>query len=96
MTDIVKAFCNRIEQAGYYAAFYANPNWLDNYLYSNELLGRYDLWLAQWNIESPSKPCGIWQYSSEGYVPGIDGKVDLDYAYIDYPSLMKSHKLNGY
>ena len=96
ITDMVKAFCNRIEQAGYYAAFYTNLDWLDNYLYSNELLGKYDLWLAQWNIESPSKPCGIWQYSSEGYVPGIDGKVDLDYAYIDYPSLMKSHKLNGY
>ena len=96
MTDIVKAFCNRIEQAGYYAAFYANPNWLDSYLYSNELLGRYDLWLAQWKIASPSKPCGIWQYTSEGYVPGIDGNVDLDYAYIDYPSLMKSYKLNGY
>ena len=36
-TDICISFCETIENAGYYAMIYANPNWLKNYLYSNEL-----------------------------------------------------------
>lgn len=45
-TDICKAFCEEIEKAGYYAMIYANKNWLDNYLYADELLKHFDLWLA--------------------------------------------------
>ena len=96
ITDIVKAFCNRIEQAGYYASFYANPNWLNNYMYSDELLNRYDLWLAHWGVNEPSRNCGIWQYTSKGSVPGINGNVDLNYAYKDYLSIMRGEHLNGY
>ena len=96
LTDIVKAFCNTIESAGYYAAFYASPHWLNNFLYSDELLNRYDLWLAHWGVDSPSRKCGIWQYTSEGSVPGIVGNVDLDYAYKDYPTIMRNLRRNGY
>ncbi len=96
LTDMVKAFCDTIESAGYYAAFYANPNWLDNLLYSDELLNRYDFWLAHWGVDSPSRKCGIWQYTSEGSVPGIVGNVDLDYAYKDYPTIMRNLRRNGY
>ena len=96
ITDMVKAFCSRIEQAGYYASFYANPNWLNNYMYSDELLSIYDFWLAHWGVGEPSRKCGIWQYTSEGSVPGINGNVDLDYAYKDYPSVMREEHLNGY
>ena len=60
-TDIVKAFCSEIEKAGYYAMFYCNLNWLNNYLIKEELLPKYDLWLAQWNVGAPSVPCGRWR-----------------------------------
>lgn len=96
LTEIVKAFCNRIEKAGYYACVYCNPNWINNYLYKNELFPRYDLWLAHWEIAAPSCNCGIWQHTSTGKVPGINGYVDLDYSYKDYPSIMKSRHLNGF
>ena len=95
-TDIVKAFCSEIEKHGYYAMFYCNLNWLNNYLYKDELLTKYDLWLAQWNIDKPSCTCGIWQYSSTGEIDGIYGNVDLDVSYKNYPEIMQSKGLNGF
>lgn len=95
-TDIVKAFCEEIEKAGYYAMFYCNLNWLNNYLYKDELTQKYDLWLAQWNVQSPSHKCGIWQYSSVGNINGIDGRVDLNISYKNYPEIIKNKCLNRY
>ena len=95
-TDIVKAFCSEIERAGYYAAFYCNLNWLNNYLIRDELLPKYDLWLAEWNKDKPSCSCGLWQYSSVGKVDGINGNVDLNVAYKDYANIMKNKGLNGF
>jgi GH25 family lysozyme M1 (1,4-beta-N-acetylmuramidase) len=45
------------------------------------------LWIAHWNVASPTLPANdwqgngwkIWQYSNCGAVPGIDGCVDLDF-----------------
>lgn len=38
------------------------------------------IWVAQWNDECTYKhPYIMWQYSSKGRVPEIDGNVDLDY-----------------
>lgn len=93
-TDIVKAFCAAIENAGYYAMYYCNLNWLKNYLYAKEL-AKYDLWLAQW-AQSPSVDCGIWQFSSSGTLDGISGNVDMDMAYKDYPKIMRTNGLNGF
>ena len=95
-TDIIKAFCSEIEKHGYYAMFYCNLNWLNNYLYKDELLPKYDLWLAQWGVDAPSVSCGIWQYSSTGKIDGIDGNVDLNISYKDYCSIVKSKGLNGF
>lgn len=94
-TDIVKAFCGEIEKNGYYAMFYCNLNWLNNYLYKDELLSKYDLWLAQWSVNVPSVSCGIWQKSDNGCIDGINGNVDLDMAYKNYPEIIKNKGLNG-
>lgn len=96
LTDIYKAFCEQIEQAGYYAMIYCNVNWLENYLYKDELLPKYDLWLAQWEVDSPKYECGIWQYTSSGNVSGISGNVDLNISYKDYPSIIKANGLNRF
>ena len=95
-TDIVKAFCGEIEQNGYYAMFYCNLNWLNNYLIKDELLAKYDLWLAEWGKDNPSSACGLWQYSSEGNVDGIIGHVDLNISYRNYLEIMKNKGLNGF
>lgn len=95
-TDCCKAFCEEVENAGYYAMIYANPNWLKNYLFADELIGRFDLWLAQWGDKEPSYQCGIWQYSETGKVRGILSNVDLDISYKNYRKIMKRDKLNGF
>ena len=95
-TDIVKAFCGEIEKHGYYAMFYCNANWLQNYLFKDELLPKYDLWLAQWDVDVPYVSCGIWQKSDKGCIDGISGNVDLNVAYKNYSEIMKSKGLNGF
>ena len=95
-TDVVKTFYEEIEKAGYYAVFYCNLNWLNNYLYKNELLPKYDLWLGQWQVTRSSIECGIWQKSDHGSVYGINGNVDLNIAYKDYPQIMKNNGLKGF
>jgi GH25 family lysozyme M1 (1,4-beta-N-acetylmuramidase) len=44
-------------------------------------LRSYPLWIAHWDVEQPSLPPGvrryaIWQYTSNGRVAGIGGRVD--------------------
>jgi GH25 family lysozyme M1 (1,4-beta-N-acetylmuramidase) len=95
-TDIVKAFCEEIEKAGYYAMFYCNLNWLNNYLFNKDLIYEYDLWLAQWNVPSPAINCGIWQNRETGLVSGISGHTDINVSYKDYPKIMKTSGLNGF
>lgn len=89
-TDGVVAFCEHIEQAGHYVAIYANENYLYNRLDCSRL-APYDIWLASWT-DSPSSPLpyGMWQYTSDGSLDGYDGRLDLDYAYKDYPALIKA------
>ena len=86
---IARTFCETTEAAGHYVLNYSNRDFLGRY-FDEDVQARYDLWLAQWPKEPDlARPpeCGIWQYTSTGRVPGIDGDVDLDVAYRDYPAL---------
>lgn len=80
-TDIVKAFCDYMKKAGYKTGVYINPNWLNNYVYRNEIVGKYTLWLAHWGVTSPAIECDVWQYNvgSRKKIDGINGEIDLDY-----------------
>ena len=96
LTDICKAFCETLEKAGYYVVIYTNPNWLENYLYKDELLSKYDLWIAEWYEDKPSYLCGLWQFSDKGSVYGIDGDVDMNFSYKNYPEIIKLKGLNSF
>lgn len=96
-SDIVDLFCKEVEKAGYYAMWYASAHWVNKLSQYNNLLQKYDLWLAHWGVSEPSYPCGIWQYTAEGDIaPGVNGhtlgmateRLDLNYVYKDYPSLI--------
>lgn len=95
LTDMVIVFLSAIEDAGYYAMLYANKHWLTNIL-DYDRLKRFDVWLAEWR-EKPtwSGNFGIWQYTSDGRVDGISGRVDMDIAYKDYPAIIRKAGLNG-
>lgn len=96
ITDIIMAFCERVQAAGYYVSVYTNLDWINNRIDMNRVKV-FDIWLAQWN----DKPTytgnfGMWQYTSGGSVSGISGNVDMNIAYYDYPSIIKAAGLNGF
>ena len=95
-TDIALAFLNRVKSAGYFTGIYCCLDWAKNKL-NIDKLADHTLWIAHWNEKCGySKPCGIWQYTSSGSVSGINGRVDMNYSYIDYPSIIKNSHLNGF
>ena len=92
LVDIADIICTKIEEAGYYAMIYANLDYLNNKL-NDSRLDKYDKWLAEWKSKPTySKNFGMWQYSSKGSIPGINGNVDLNISYKDYPSIIKNVK----
>lgn len=88
LVQICEYICDQLEKAGFYAMIYASKSWFDTYL-NDARLNRFDKWLAHWYIEKPSMDCGIWQYTDKGKVDGISGNVDMNYAYKDYPAIIK-------
>lgn len=96
LTDMAIAFLDILEKNGYYAMLYSNKHWLENKLDYNRLK-RFDIWLAQWAKEPTWKGnYGIWQYTSDGSVSGIQGRVDMNISYLDYPTIIKNAGLNGF
>ncbi len=95
-TEVLLTFLYRLKKAGYYTGYYTNLNWTRHMLDMNRLR-RYDLWIAQWNKACHcTHPYGVWQFTSEGVVPGIEGDVDMNLCYVDYPSIIKNAHLNGF
>lgn len=88
-TAIVRTFLEDLEAGGYYAMLYTYTSFAQNYLNMSELKA-YDLWIADYrsSVGYPGS-YGIWQYSSNGRVPGINGAVDLNIAYQNYASIIR-------
>ena len=84
LTECARAFCRTIERAGYTPVVYTNPS-IFNRGYNTGLLKDYDLWLAHYT-ERTNFPYNftIWQYGSSGNVKGIEGRVDMDIAFVNY------------
>ncbi len=76
-TAVVNAFCRAIDGAGYTSAVYANRRMLQNDLQADEFVA--PVWLAQWNTETDyAGSYTFWQFTNNGSIPGINGRVDLD------------------
>ncbi len=81
---IAKTFCDTITASGYPVGIYANLNWWNNYL-TDECFSQWYKWVAQYNSScNYGNKYEMWQYTSSGSVPGITGRVDLNYL-IGYP-----------
>lgn len=78
LTACAKAFCDRIESAGYDSMVYGNAS--DLARFDDALRQRYGVWFAEYDVEHPSINAGftIWQYSNAGSVSGVDTAVDLN------------------
>lgn len=96
-TDAAIAFCEVLENAGYYVAIYASDISGFKDRLDIDRLSEYDKWVARYGSEPQYvNDYGIWQFTSEGLVPGISGNVDMNIAYKDYPSIIKAAGLNGF
>ena len=80
-----QVFCNRISAAGYEPGIYANLNWFNNILTDSVFKSSsWDHWIAQYNSQCDyTGNYSFWQYKSNGKVPGVNGNVDMNYAYVD-------------
>ena len=78
LTDIQLHFCGQMRDRGYQPMIYFNWH-QSEHLYDLHALEAYPFWLAlyqdrmtyPWKVE-------MWQYTSTGRVPGINGDVDLN------------------
>ena len=78
LTKVCKAFCDTVNEAGYESAIYASKSWFFSKLDLEKLDG-YNKWLAHYiKITDYKYDFDIWQYSSDGKVPGIKGRVDMN------------------
>ena len=78
LTDCTIAFCQEVERGGYDSMIYFNPTQAHKQMFLEELTG-YRFWLAMYDtvMNYPHK-VDMWQYTNRGYVPGINGNVDIN------------------
>ena len=96
MSAIIKAFCDTVENAGYFVGIYSMKSALESHL-TDEVRNRYTIWCAHINVNHTSYTGhSMWQYSWTGRIPGISGNVDLDESYIDYAKIMQEKGFNGF
>lgn len=81
------AFCRAVERAGYLPMVYFNPSKGYTELELAQLLD-WPFWLAHytedWSATGFRYDFAMWQYTSDGQVDGITGKVDLDLCLTDF------------
>lgn len=96
VSAMIAAFCDTLENAGYYAGVYTSASAASAY-FSDNVRKKYDIWVAHWGVSKPAYDLyGMWQNSDRGSVNGISGAVDTDIAYKDYPKIMEDCGFNGY
>ncbi len=81
-TECAVTFLHRIQNAGYTPMVY-NSTLLFEELFVTEYIQEFDIWVAEYG-PYPRYPYefSIWQYTSSGTVPGIEGGTDMDLLFI--------------
>lgn len=103
LQNICYAFCETVEDAGYYTGVYASESWLKKQL-AGSRLNRFDKWVAQWptsngkqrglSVDADSrKNLSLWQFTSAGRFSGYSGSLDTNYAYKTFPNPGKKVEL---
>lgn len=99
VTDAIIGFCEYLEARGYYVGVYASLSWFNTKIDVSRLK-KYTKWVAKWVVSANSKPTvsfsafDMWQYTDNGHIAGY--QVDVDQAYIDFPTVIKKAEKNGY
>ena len=101
LTNWTKAWLTRVEERlGVKAMIYMSPSFWRTNLNNTRWFadnGYEVLWIAHWGVSYPSAPAEnwgghgwtFWQYTSDGRVPGISGRVDLNrYRYASFARVL--------
>lgn len=100
LTKVITAWAETLENAGYYVGIYMNQSAFNNEVKGEELAKKYSQWRARWTTKANKPDCQMWQFGGEtNYIRTnkIAGQVcDQDYAYVDFPSIIKNAGLNGF
>ena len=96
-TDVALVFLETIENSGYESMFYASKNDMefDSAWEMSRIENKYKIWVAQYPAEpypqtaqsSYSGNHHMWQYATDGIIPGITQPVDLNVAYFGYDGI---------
>lgn len=97
VSAIITAFLTELEKAGYFCGLYMSAYPLKNYV-TDTVRRRYAVWVAHYDVDKPdyNGQYGIWQKSSHGKINGINGNVDINNCYVDYPAIIKNRGDNGF
>lgn len=97
LTEICEAFCDTLEKAGYYVGVYASTYWFTRKLDHARLASKYTIWLADYRAGyNKTLIRHMHQYTSNGHVNGISGRVDMNTCTLNFPRVIKAAGLNGY
>lgn len=95
LTNLAAYHLEQIEKMGFFAQLYTYTSYANRFLEMERLAGRWDIWLADYTGKTPKVDfhyCAH-QHSSDGFVPGINGPVDLDVTTVNYPKIIKTKGL---
>lgn len=80
INQVANTYLDTVNAAGYHGSLYGSKNYMTN-IWEPE---KYPVWLAQYyDFVTYEGDYWIWQMSSSGQVPGIEGDVDLDIMYLE-------------
>lgn len=78
LTKVCNAFCKTVDKAGYESSIYASKSWFLGKL-NIEKLDNCNKWLAHYTkVTDYIYDYNMWQYTSNGRVDGIKGRVDMN------------------
>jgi GH25 family lysozyme M1 (1,4-beta-N-acetylmuramidase) len=84
VSNLIKREMDILDQKGYTPGWYSYTNYINSYI-DRTILKDYPLWIADYRgYVGYTGDYVMWQYASDGTVPGISEDVDMDYDYHGY------------
>ncbi len=107
LNEMCIEFFTVLQRSGYYTGLYLNRDWLTTVIDSDTALSCFEIWYARyptvaegdemlWNADEDGAHLGMWQYTDKGTIEGVDTIFDFNFAYKDYPTIIKENGFNGY
>ena len=83
-TKYLNVILRRLHDAGYECGVYASKSWFAGNLNDSNLEPYCLRWVAQWadELTYTGHDVALWQYTNNGSIPGINGRVDVSKCYI--------------